>query len=176
MAHGRIVDEWQGTWLRVATERVTLPDGRVSDLDVVRHPGAACIAAFPNDDEVLLIRQFRYATGGEILELPAGKLEAGEEPADCARRELEEEAGVRAGRLEHLASIWTTPGFSDERLHLYAAYELEEVGQRLEPHEAIELVPTRFEEALAQVWSGAIDDAKTALGLLHAARRMGRLG
>ena len=92
----------RGFRLHVETERATLPNGRSVDLDIVRHPGAAAVVPFLSDDEVLLIRQYRHAAGGMILEVPAGKLDNGEDPALCAARELEEEAGCRAGRIEWL--------------------------------------------------------------------------
>ena len=99
--------------VRVATERVTLPNGNSVELDIVHHPGAAAVVPFVSTSQVVLIRQFRHATGGTLLEVPAGKLDPGETPASCAARELEEEAGQRAGRLVPLGWIWTTPGFTD---------------------------------------------------------------
>jgi ADP-ribose pyrophosphatase len=104
--------------------------------------------------------------------VPAGKLD-GEAPEACAARELEEEAGRRAGRLLRLGAIWTTPGFTDERIHLFAAFDLELVPQRLDPDEVIEVVAFPFARALEMVWSGEISDAKSALALLHAAHRLG---
>jgi ADP-ribose pyrophosphatase len=145
------------------------------ELDIVRHPGAAAVVPFLDEDNVLLIRQYRHAAGGTILEVPAGKLDPGETPEVCALRELEEEAGRRAGRLEKLGWIFTTPGFTDEVIHLFAAYELTPVPTRHEPDEVIELVPTPFAEALELIWRGELTDAKSALALLHAARRLGRL-
>jgi len=171
----RVLQRWRGAWLEVETVDVMLPGERHVALDIARHPGAACVVPFLDDDHVLLIRQYRHATGGELLEVPAGKLEPGEAPERCAARELQEEAGQRPGRLERLASIWTTPGFTDEVIHLYAAFELEGVAQDLQEYELIELLPTRFTTALEWVWSGRIDDAKSALALVHAARRLGRL-
>ncbi|MEE3329579.1 MAG: NUDIX hydrolase [Myxococcota bacterium] len=171
-----ILETWQGDWLRVDKERVELPNGHEIDIDIVKHPGAACIVPFTSDDEVLLIRQFRPATDGEILEFAAGKLEPGELPEACALRELEEETGYSAGRIEHLSSIWTAPGFTDEVIHLYAAFDLEPVGQSLQEDEVIDLVPVRLAEALELVFSGALNDAKSAVALLIAAKRLGRLG
>jgi len=130
---------------------------------------------FLGDDEVLLIRQYRYAAGGEIYEVPAGKLDPGESPEVCAVRELEEETGYRAERVEALGSILTTPGFTDERIHLFAAFGLEPTQQRLEDDELIELAPMPLTEALEMVWSDQLPDAKSALALLHAARRLGRI-
>ncbi len=166
----------RGVLLEMVTEEVELPGGRRTQLDLIRHPGAAAVVPFLSDDEVLLIRQFRYAAGGEIYEVPAGKLDPGETPEACAHRELEEETGYRAGRLEPLAQILTTPGFTDERIHLFAAEALSPGRQRLDDDELIELVPLPLAEALAMVWSDALPDAKSSLALLHAAQRRGRLG
>jgi len=165
----------EGRAFALYAEEARLPDGRRVELDIVRHPGAAAVVPFAAADEVLLIHQFRHAAAGTIWEVPAGKLD-GEDPAVCAARELEEEAGRRAGRLEPLGAIWTTPGFTDERIHLFAAFDLEPVPQRLEADEHLEVVPTPFARALEMVWSGELSDAKSALALLHAARRLGKLG
>jgi ADP-ribose pyrophosphatase len=165
----------RGFEVRVNTERVVLPDGTEVELDIVPHPGAAAVVPFVSDDEVLLIRQYRHATGGTILEVPAGRLEPGEAPEHCAARELEEEAGCRAGRLERLGWIWTTPGFSDERISLFAAFGLERVPRRPEAGEVIEPVQMPLQAALDLVWRGELNDAKSAMALLHAARRQGRL-
>jgi ADP-ribose pyrophosphatase len=126
-------------------------------------------------DEVLLIRQYRHAAGGTILEVPAGKLDPGDTPESCALRELEEEAGCRAGRVENLGWIFTTPGFTDEVIHLFAAFELEKVPTRHEDDEVIELLQLPLGEALDLVWRGELTDAKSALALIHAAHHLGRL-
>ena len=166
---------YRGAFLEVVTEEVELPNGHRATLDLIRHPGASAVVPFLGEDEVLLIRQYRYAAGGEIYEVPAGKLEGDEEPAACAMRELEEEAGQRAGRIEPLGSILTTPGFTDERIHLFAAFDLSPVSRRPDDDEVIELAPMSLGEALELVWSGEICDAKSCLALLHAAHRLGRL-
>jgi ADP-ribose diphosphatase len=166
---------YRGRSIAVWREEVTLPNGRETVLDVVRHPGASAVVPFESDRDVLLIRQHRHAAGGTIWEVPAGKLDPGEAPAACAARELEEEAGRRAGRLEHLATIWTTPGFTDERIHLFAAFDLAPVAQRHEHDEVIELVRMPLADALELVWRGELADAKSALALVHAARRQGTL-
>ena len=161
-----------GFRLTVSTERVELPTGQQIELDIVRHPGASAVVPFVSDRDVLLIQQFRHATGGTLLEVPAGKLDPGESPELCAARELEEEAGQRVGRLEKLGWIWTTPGFSDERIHLFAAFDLEPVPQRTQPDEIIEVVRMSLREALDRVWSGELNDAKSAIALLQAARHL----
>ena len=171
----RAPGELPGFRLDVSRERVRLPGGREAEFDIVRHPGASAVVPFLSDDEVLLIRQYRHAAGGMILEVPAGKLDDGEDPALCAARELEEEAGCRAGRIESLGWIWTTPGFTDERIHLFAGFDLQEVGHRREPDEYIETLRMPLAEALDLVWRGELTDAKSALALVHAARRLGRL-
>jgi ADP-ribose pyrophosphatase len=164
------------SFIEVTTEDVVLPNGVHLALDLVRHPGASAIVPFLSDSEVLLIRQYRFATGGEIFEVPAGKLEGPEDPAVCAARELEEEAGRRAGRLEHLGEIWTSPGFTNEKIYLFAAFDLEVVPQQLQEDEVIELLEVPLARALEWVWSGKLTDAKSAMALLHAAHRVGKLG
>ncbi|HEY8493889.1 MAG TPA: NUDIX hydrolase [Myxococcota bacterium] len=165
---------YQGRSIAVWQEEAELPNGSVAMLDIVRHPGASAVVPFEDDGRVLMLRQYRYAAGGTIWEVPAGKLD-GDTPERCAAKELEEEAGRRAGRLEHLGWIWTTPGFTDEKIHLFAAFDLTEVPHAREEHEVIEVVPMPLEEALALIWRGELTDAKSALALIHAARRLGRL-
>jgi ADP-ribose pyrophosphatase len=159
----------------VSRERVTLPTGREMMIDIVHHPGAAAVVPFTNDGEVALIRQYRHAAGGMILEVPAGKLDAGEAPERCAERELAEEAGFRAGRLVSLGSIFTTPGFTDEVIHLFAAFDLEPCSSRPEDDEVIEVIRVPLARALDLVWRGELRDAKSALALIHAARHVGSL-
>ena len=166
---------WRGAFLEVATEEVELPNGRRIELDIVRHPGAAAIVPFVSEEDVLMIRQYRYATNGVLWEIPAGKMDPGEDPETCARRELEEEAGCRAGRLVSLGPMWASPGFTDECIHLFAAFDLERVPQRLEDDEVIEIERMPFERAVAMVLAGEVPDAKSGLALLKAAHHLGRL-
>ena len=165
---------YQGRSFSMRSEEVTLPSGRKIQLDILRHPGAAAVVPFESEDEILLIHQYRHAAGGMIYEVPAGKLE-GEAPEECAARELEEEAGRSAGRIETLGAIWTTPGFTDERIYLFAAFDLTPVPSRPEDDEVIEVVKTPFAQAIEMVWRGEISDSKSALAILHAARRLGKL-
>jgi len=164
-----------GFRIEVDRQTVTLPNGRSVELDIIRHPGASAVVPFVSDRDVLLIRQYRHAAGGTILEVPAGKLDPGDTPNACAHRELEEEAGMRSGRMVALGSVLTTPGFTDEVIHLYAAFDLVDVGTRHEPDEVIEVLRMSLDEALDLVWNGELRDAKSALALLHAARHVGRI-
>lgn len=161
----------RGAQFELITERIALPNGRSVLLDLLKHPGAAAVVPFLDDGRVVLIRQYRFAAGGYLLEVPAGKLDAGEAPETCAARELEEETGYRAGRLERLGAIWPSPGFTDEKIHLFAAYDLAPAEQRLEADEILSLVPMDFEAALAAIFEGGIQDAKSGMALLLAAER-----
>ena len=160
---GRIVD------LRV--ERVTLPNGATVELELMHHVGASAVVAVDADERVILLHQYRHAAGGYIWELPAGILESPDEPPEaCAARELGEEAGVRAADLLHLGTILTTPGFCDERIHLFLARRLTETGHGHEPDEVIaEIARIPFPEALAMIRRGEIVDGKTIAGLHLAA-------
>ena len=146
-------------------------DGLTYQREVVQHPGGAGVVALFDDGTVALVRQYRHPTGRYVLELPAGRLETGEPPEQCAARELAEEVGVRAGRLEKLAEFFTTPGFCAEKLWVYLATDLTEVGQNLEDDELVEVVRLPLAEALAMCKNGAVEDAKTIIGLMLAAQR-----
>jgi ADP-ribose pyrophosphatase len=141
--------------------------------EVVRHAGGACAVARFDDGTVALVRQYRHPAGRHVLELPAGKLEAGESPELCARRELEEEVGVVPGRVEPLADFYTTPGFCSERLWVFLATDLREAETRHEDDEIIEVVRVPLARALSMIRDGEIEDAKTIIGLLLAAQRFG---
>ena len=165
----------RGRVLDLSLDRVVLPNGNEADLETIRHPGAAAVVPFVTEDEILLIRQFRWATGGWIYEIPAGKLDKHPDPETCARRELEEEVGRRAGRLESFGPIWTTPGFTDERIYLFAAYDLTPVPQALEADEVLTVVPMRWDRALDLARRGELADAKSLCAILHVVlRRMER--
>lgn len=163
-----------GRVINLDVDTVRFPDGSTGELEVIRHPGAAAVVPFASDPRgedptVLLIQQYRYATNGTLIEIPAGRLNPGEDPRVCAQRELLEEVGVKAGRLERLTTIWTTPGFTDERIHLFWASDLTADKPAREPDEFIEVIPKPLSEALQMVRSGEISDAKTALSLLFVA-------
>jgi ADP-ribose pyrophosphatase len=163
---GRVID--------LDVDTVRFPDGSTGQLEMIRHPGASAVVPFASDPHgpdptILLIHQYRYATNGSLLEIPAGRLNPGEDPRVCAERELLEEVGVKAGRLERLTTIWTTPGFTDERIHLFWATDLTAGQHAREPDEFIEVTPKPLSEVLKLIRSGGISDAKTALALLFVA-------
>jgi len=163
-----------GRVINLDVDTVRFPDGSKGELEMIRHPGAAAVVPFASDPRgddptVLLIQQYRYATGGTLIEIPAGRLNPGEDPRVCAQRELLEEVGVKAGRVEPLTTIWTTPGFTDERIHLFWAADLTAGTHAREPDEFIEVMPTPLSEALQLIRDGVISDAKTAVALLFVA-------
>lgn len=168
------IEVHRGRVFRVVTERVTLENGVTVDLDLVRHPGASAVVAVDDDGGVKLLHQYRHAVGGRIWEIPAGTLEEQEAPLDCARRELAEEAGVRARTWEALGDIVPVPGYSDERISLFLAHGLSGAAQRLDRDELLEVVDVPFDRALEMIADGAISDAKTLSALLLADRFMKR--
>jgi ADP-ribose diphosphatase len=156
---------YKGKVVTLNLETVTLPNGATVELEVVRHPGAAAIVPMKDGRTVILIRQFRLAAGGFIYEIPAGKLFPGEDPHLCAERELEEEIGYRAGKIERLETFFTAPGFTDEVMHLFLATGLTKTKQNLDHDEVLEVIEMQLEEAMARIRDGTIRDAKTIVGL-----------
>jgi ADP-ribose pyrophosphatase len=163
---------YAGRIVRVVRDTVR-EAGKTYVREVVGHPGGAAAVPVFADGTVAFVRQYRHPTRGYVLELPAGKLDPGERPAETAARELEEELGLVAGRMEQLSEFYTTPGFCAERLWVFLATDLVETERRHEEDEIIEVVRMPFARALGMVASGEIDDAKTIIGLLLAARRLG---
>lgn len=163
-----------GKVISLDVDTVRFPDGSVGELEMIRHPGASAIVPFLSDPrgedpQVLMIRQYRYAADGYMYEIPAGRLDPGESPLDCAMRELKEETGCTAERFDHLLTMYTTPGFTDEKIHLFMATGLVAGETKHEADEFLDLHPMRLSRALEMVEAGGIQDAKTALGLLFAA-------
>ena len=166
---------WQHRFLDAHLDQVRFPDGSVGEQVLIHHPGAAAVVPFLSDPagtdpQLLLIHQYRYAVQGLLWEIPAGRLEPGEPTLTCAHRELLEETGCTATSMTSLTSIWTAPGFTNERIEIFLATGLTRGESKREADEFMELVPTPLSEALAMVGRGAIQDAKTALALLYAAR------
>ncbi|MBN2022407.1 MAG: NUDIX hydrolase [Pirellulales bacterium] len=158
---------FQGRLFRVVREVVRAPDGREHSREIVRHPGAVAILPILDDGRVCLIENYRIAVGQTLLELPAGTREPGEDPLETARRELAEETGYRAGRIEALATFYMSPGILDEQMHLFLATQLAPGPAALEGGEQIHPRPTSWEEAISSVRDGRIQDAKTIVGLLY---------
>ena len=156
---------YSGKVLKLNLDTVALPNGRTTELEILRHPGASAVVPLKDDGRVVLIRQLRHAVGGFIYEIPAGKLDPQEDPRDCAARELEEEIGYRAGSLELLTSIWTAPGFTDEVIHIFQGTNLQQGKQNLDQDEVLEIVEWSLDEAMAKIQDGTIRDAKTIIGL-----------
>jgi len=165
---------FKGRVLTLNLERVRLPNGKVAELEIAHHPGGAAVVALDADGRVCLLRQFRHAAGGWITELPAGKLDGGEPPLECAQRELAEEAGVTAGRWDKLGEYFSSPGVFTEVIHLFLARDLTAAEARPEEHEVFEASWIPLDEAAARAASGQLQDAKTLIGLLWARARLGR--
>ncbi len=182
--HGERV--YSGRRIDVDVDRVRFPDGSTGRLELIRHPGATAIVALelpaargeasdgPSEPFVTLVRQYRYAAGGFIWEVPAGVLEPGEPPEACALRELEEEAGLRARHLELLASVHTTPGFTDEVIHLFAAWGLAAGEVNHEESEFMDVHRLPLRRTIEMIDAGEISDGKTICALTLAARWVDR--
>jgi ADP-ribose pyrophosphatase len=173
---------YTGRIISLDVDDVRFPDGSIGKLEMIRHPGASAVVPLLNeegtdapdasDPMVLLIRQYRYAADGYMYEVPAGRLDAGESPDRCALRELKEETGYDATHAEHLLTMYTTPGFTDEKIHLFVARGLTAGESHREADEFLELKPLRLSAALAMIGTGEIQDAKTALALFLVEQRL----
>jgi 8-oxo-dGTP pyrophosphatase MutT (NUDIX family) len=162
---------FSGRVLTLNVERVRLPNGNVADLEIAHHPGGAAVVALDSQNHVCLLKQFRHAAGGWVLELPAGKIDDREPPLDTARRELAEEAGRTAAHWESLGEYLSSPGVLTETIYLYLATELDSVEAQPEAHEVLESHWVPLAEALAMAEDGRIRDGKTLVGLFRAAAR-----
>jgi ADP-ribose pyrophosphatase len=159
---------YRGRLLHVLEDEVRLPNGHAASREYIRHPGAAVMVPLPDPDSVVLVRQFRYPLARHFLELPAGKIDPGEEPLATARRELREECGYEAGEWTHLTTIHPCIGYSDERMEFYRARGLRFVGHDPDEDEFLETITLPLSEALRRVREGEITDQKTVIGLLWA--------
>ena len=157
---------FKGRLLDVRKDEVELPNGKTSTREWINHPGAVCCVPILPDGKIALIRQYRYPVQEEMIDLPAGKLDSGEEPEKCAVRELEEEIGYYPGKLTFLTHIHPAIGFANEKMWLYLAEDLEKTDSKLDEDEFLELIPTNISEAVQMVWDWKISDVKTIIGLL----------
>lgn len=165
---------YTGRVLNLDIDTVRFPDGSVGELEIIRHSGASAVVPFVSDPagpdpQLLLIRQYRYAAAGYLYEIPAGRLDPGEEPVACAHRELREETGCTAGQMERLFTMFTTPGFTDERIHVFMAVGLTHGAMHREADEFLEVETMSLTRALSMIERGEIQDGKTALAILFAA-------
>ena len=165
---------YDGRVINVDIDTVKFPNGSTGELEMVRHPGASAVVPFltdphGDDPQILLIRQFRHAADAFIYEIPAGKLEGGEPPIECAHRELREETGCTAETMEHVYTLYTTPGFTDERIHIFMASGLTRGEMAHEKDEFMTVETVTLSRALELVKTGELSDAKTALALLFVA-------
>jgi len=165
---------YTGKIISLDVDTVRFPDGSIGELEMIRHPGASAIVPFlsdprGDDPQVLMIRQYRYAADGYLFEIPAGRLDHGETPHDCAARELKEETGCTAEQLDSLITLYTTPGFTDEKIHLFMATGLSTGETKHEVDEFLDIHPMPLSRALQMIERGEIQDAKTIIGLLFTA-------
>jgi ADP-ribose pyrophosphatase len=158
---------YEGRILNLRVDRVTLENGRETTREIVEHRGAAAIVPLLDNGDVILVRQYRYAVGSDLLEIPAGTLEDGESPEKCAKRELEEETGYRCGELNKVLECVVAPGYSTERIHFYLARELTKAEMKTEEDERIKVENMPFRLALEKVRRGEIRDSKTVCGLFR---------
>jgi len=159
---------YDGKLLTVYCDKVELPNGREARREFIRHPGAVAVVPVTPEGNIVLVRQYRYPVGKTMLEVPAGKLDKGEHPDACARRELEEETGYVAHQIKRLSSIYTTPGFTDEVIHLYIAEQLTLAKQCPDEDEFLDVEVYTKEQIRIMMNDGTINDAKSMLALLLA--------
>jgi len=157
---------FSGKLIDLYLDNVRLPNGKQSTREWLDHPGAVCLIPILNNGDILLIRQFRYGPREEFIEIPAGKLDKNEEPLKCGLRELEEETGYKSNKLTFLTNIHPAIGFSNEKMWMYLAEELELSEKKLDDDEFLELLPTPLNVALEWVFSGKITDVKTIIGIM----------
>jgi ADP-ribose pyrophosphatase len=162
--HGRAFD--------LTVENVTLPNGVNIDMDIIRHPGASAIIALSTEEEVVMLKQYRHAIGGELWEIPAGTFDGKEDPLVCAQRELIEETGYEAQTWESIGAVTPVPGYSDERIYLFIARDLIRKSQKLDPDEIIEVHRLPFRQVVSMILGGEIEDAKTVSAIFHTLPRL----
>ena len=158
---------YDGKVISLRIDKIQLSSGDVFEREVIEHPGAVAMLPFLDDGRLLLIKQYRHPVGEVLFEIPAGTLHKNEDPKDCARRELIEETGYEAGKLEELISCFLAPGYSSEKIHLFHASDLRRVGESPDIDEMIELYPISIEKVQEMIKTGEITDAKTISGISY---------
>ncbi|USK58693.1 NUDIX domain-containing protein [Peribacillus asahii] len=158
-----------GKVISLQVDEVELPDGKTSKREIIKHPGAVAVIAITDDGKIVMVEQYRKAMERSLVEIPAGKLEPGEEPLKTAKRELEEETGYVCERMEHVISFYTSPGFADELVHVYVAHQLskKEDAASLDEDEFVEVIELTLEEAQQYIVEEKIYDAKTAYAVQY---------
>jgi ADP-ribose pyrophosphatase len=164
--HGRVFD--------ITLENVSLPNGARIDMEIIRHPGAAAIAAMSDQREILMLRQYRHAVGAYWWEIPAGTFNGQEDPLACAQRELAEETGYSARLWESLGAVAPVPGYSDERIHIFLAKELDRSAPQLDFDEIIEVHPLPLDQVVKMIIEGRIEDAKTITAVFRLLYKLGQ--
>ena len=157
---------FDGKVVKLRIDKVELPDGSLQTREVISHPGGVGVIAMDDDDNVLMVKQFRPGAKGVLLEIPAGKLEYGENPEECGRRELSEETGFIANEFSHLAKFYVTPAYCEEIINVYSAKNLVKTGQHLDDDEFLNVEKIPFDKLYEMVLAGEIEDAKTVIAVL----------
>jgi len=165
---------YRGHLFNVDLDRIEMDGGFIANRETLRHPGAVCMVPVTADGNLLLVTQYRHAAGRRLLELPAGTLEAGEEPLAAVARELQEEVGMHPGRIEPLGGFYVAPGYTTEYIHLFVCTDLAASALDGDEDEDIEVEQLSLAEALAAIDSGRICDAKSVIGTLRWSRRINR--
>ena len=163
---------YEGRLVNLRVDKVMLPGGRETTREIVEHSDCVAIVAIDAEDNVILVRQFRHAVARELLEIPAGGIEPGEEPLQSALRELAEETGYIAGRMERLGGFYSSPGYATEFLHLFLATELQKASSRVREDEIIEVVPIPLKQVRSLITSGELRDAKSIAGFFVLFQRL----
>jgi ADP-ribose pyrophosphatase len=163
---------FEGSILKLYFDEVLLPNGKTATREKVTHPGAVAVVPVNQNNEVILVRQYRYPIERILIEIPAGKLDKGEPPIKCAERELHEEAGAKNGRLAHLVTIYTSPGFSNEKMEIYLATDFIEEANKPDHDEFLAVEKISLEKCIKMIENGTINDAKTIIGIMCARDRL----
>lgn len=159
---------FDGKIVKLFVDTVELPNGQTATREIVRHPGAVCVLPITDNGEVIMVKQFRYPFNEVILEIPAGKLEVGEDPYEAVKRELEEESGAVAGKIEHIGELYTTVAIFDEKIQIYLASDLTFIDSHPDEDEFLEVTKIPLDTLVNMVMSGEIKDAKTQIAILKA--------